>query len=199
MGDGLQFSPDEQKEYCDYIKASFDCGKTEDTANLPPPETCKFMTDDCMELLQTTLTPTASCECHEQCYKPDPEPCKDMDGGEVDRYLMGCSDYTWAMDNGNDWCDERDDTDTFNSVQMCCACGGGYLAPYPMCTPPPAPIPCAANFGTKHPCCNQHCNGLGSGYQYFDCRADVELQWQCPRSMPTCVNYIYNDHWGNCE
>merc|ERR1711865_58259 len=198
MGDGLQFSPDEQKEYCDYIKASFDCGKTEDTANLPPPETCKFMTDDCMELLQTTLTPTASCECHEQCYKPDPEPCKDMDGGEVDRYLMGCSDYSWASDNGNDWCDERDDTDTFNSVQMCCACGGGYLAPYATCTPE-AVIQCAGNFGSYHACCNQHCNGLGSGYQYFDCRADVELQWQCPRSMPTCVNYVYGKHWGTCE
>ena len=46
--------------------------------------------------------------------------------------------------------------------------------------------PCAADYGTRDVCCDQ--GGKKVDYQY-----------QCPKSKPTCVNYVYNDHWGTCE
>ena len=45
---------------------------------------------------------------------------------------------------------------------------------------------CAGDYGSNDPCCSQG-------------GTSVELQFQCPRSKPTCVNYVYNYHWGTCE
>ena len=185
---GLQASTDEREEYCQKVMALIDSEREKNQEEPCPEEVWDSLMGHCMELLQTTFTPTTSCECHKMCIQPEPEPCKDTDGDEVDKYGYSCSHYYGALDNKYDWCDGRRDTDTFNPVQMCCACGGGYLAPYATCTPE-AVIPCAGNFGSNHACCDQH----GS------CGATVELQWQCPRSMPTCVNYVYGKHWGTCE
>jgi hypothetical protein len=49
---------------------------------------------------------------------------------------------------------------------------------------PPDPVPCAANHGTNVACCGQPGN--------------VTTQYQCPSSLPTCVQYVYNQHWGHC-
>ena len=46
--------------------------------------------------------------------------------------------------------------------------------------------PCAGNYGIIDPCCDQEGD-------------TVDPQWQCPQSKPTCVDYVYNDHWGFCE
>ena len=46
--------------------------------------------------------------------------------------------------------------------------------------------PCAGNYGSIDPCCDQEGD-------------TVDPQWQCPQSKPTCVDYVYNDHWGFCE
>ena len=46
---------------------------------------------------------------------------------------------------------------------------------------------CAGNYGSNVPCCCQE--GTGT----------VSPQNQCPQSKPTCVNYVYNKHWGTCE
>jgi hypothetical protein len=45
---------------------------------------------------------------------------------------------------------------------------------------------CAANYNSNEPCCDQE------GYT-------VAPQFRCPKSKPTCVNYVYNDRWGTCE
>ena len=54
----------------------------------------------------------------------------------------------------------------------------------PATTPPTTQ--CAGDYGSNDPCCGQ-----GGG--------DVDLQFQCPHSKPTCVNYVYDHHWGTCE
>jgi len=49
----------------------------------------------------------------------------------------------------------------------------------------PSAFQCASDFDSSLPCCNQ-----GSVF--------VPLQWRCPESFPTCVGYVYDDHYGNC-
>jgi hypothetical protein len=44
---------------------------------------------------------------------------------------------------------------------------------------------CASDYGSSDPCCGQ---GGGTVAPYY----------QCPQSRPTCVNYVYNSHWGTC-
>jgi hypothetical protein len=46
--------------------------------------------------------------------------CEDADNGALDAYGDGCAGYT----SFPSWCGGYDDDD-FNSVEMCCACGGG--------------------------------------------------------------------------
>ena len=48
-------------------------------------------------------------------------------------------------------------------------------------------VQCAGDYLSDDPCCDQEGTGL------------VDPQYQCPQSKPTCVNYVYNDHWGSCE
>ena len=48
------------------------------------------------------------------------------------------------------------------------------------------PIPCAGDYGSNDPCCKQG-------------GTSVEPQFQCPQSKPTCVNYVYNNHYGTCR
>lgn len=49
---------------------------------------------------------------------------------------------------------------------------------------PPAAIPCAANHGSSTACCGQ--------------KGTVTPQYQCPSSLPTCVDYVYDHHFGHC-
>ena len=57
------------------------------------------------------------------------------------------------------------------------------------------PGQCAADYGTEYPCCGQGKNVFGVTPQ----SSYVDYQYQCPKSKPTCVNYVENDHWGTCE
>ena len=47
---------------------------------------------------------------------------------------------------------------------------------------------CAGDYDSKIPCCDQK-----------DDHGTVAPQFQCPQSKPTCVDYVYNDHFGYCE
>ena len=59
-----------------------------------------------------------------------PSGCQDTDDGATDAYGDTCAAYEVS------WCGEFDDYD-FNSMSMCCVCGGGALPELPQ--PPPAP------------------------------------------------------------
>ena len=48
--------------------------------------------------------------------------CFDQDAGALDTYGDGCASYHLDIS----WCGEYD-SDTFNSIEMCCACGGGKM------------------------------------------------------------------------
>ena len=49
----------------------------------------------------------------------------------------------------------------------------------------PRTPPCAADYGSKKPCCDQP-GGM------------VDPQYQCPVSAPYCVGYLHNVRWGGC-
>ena len=49
----------------------------------------------------------------------------------------------------------------------------------------PSAFQCASDFGSDIACCDQ-----GGAF--------VPPEWQCPQSAPTCVNYLYGYHMGNC-
>ena len=75
-----------------------------------------------------------------------PPSCGDTDNGAVDSYGDPCADYY----DYTSWCGLFD-TATFDSVAMCCPCGGGNhppppFAPLPPFTPPPASPPKSPPF-----------------------------------------------------
>jgi hypothetical protein len=51
--------------------------------------------------------------------------------------------------------------------------------------PPPAPpsTACAANHGSTTPCCSQKGNAVPPAFQ-------------CPAGTPTCVDYVFDSHFG---
>ena len=49
----------------------------------------------------------------------------------------------------------------------------------------PPVLQCAADHGTSTPCCGQKGN-------------PVPLANQCPEGFPTCVDYIFESHYGHC-
>ena len=64
--------------------------------------------------------------------------CMNTDGGALDPYNDGCDEYV----GNTDWCGGYDDDD-FTSNAMCCACGGGRIAPTSSPTNP-TPLPTTA-------------------------------------------------------
>lgn len=73
-----------------------------------------------------------------------------------------------------------DDATTAGFVYFVTSDGAPPLPP-----PPPGPGQCAANHGSTAPCCGQPGN-------------PVPTAFQCPSAAPTCVGYIYNNHYGHC-
>ena len=63
------------------------------------------------------------------------EACSDTDNGKTDSYGDDCADYQDAIS----WCGSYD-TNEFDSMTMCCACGGGGAVNAPVaggtCTDP---------------------------------------------------------------
>ena len=60
--------------------------------------------------------------------------CSNTDGGTSNYYDgRGTCEYyerELVLRKGHPYCDPNDDTDLFNSKQMCCACGGGLTDPF---------------------------------------------------------------------
>ena len=99
-------------------------------ANTQPEDACEYtvVIEGCMDASACNYSADANTEPEDACnyalegFDCDGNEiaCADTDNGEVDSYGDGCAGYAEFPS----WCGGYD-TETFNSMEMCCACGGG--------------------------------------------------------------------------
>ena len=145
------------------------------------------------------------------------------------RHKLSAKKTAGAVVNSSDHGNRCPGFDTETDCGGSCPCPSGQVMcnhPFPIpgyyCHEPDTPQ-CAGNYGSQNPCCDRTsvdpcCDQVGSislvlhsssfpwklGREITpiltnDDAISVVPSYQCPQSKPTCVNYVYNHHWGTCE